>query len=70
MATPLAYSSSQAGGKWELQLLAYATATATQDPIRVFNLHRSSPQCLILDPLSMAGDQIHIFTDMSLVSYH
>ena len=44
------------GVKWELQLLAYATviATATQDPSCIFDLHYSSRQCRILNPLSEA----------------
>ena len=38
----------------ELQLLAYTTATATQDLSRVCDLHHSSWQCQILNPLSGA----------------
>ena len=41
-ATPLAYGSSQAGVKSELQLLAYTTATAIQDPNCACDLHHSS----------------------------
>jgi len=37
----------------ELQLLAYTTATATPDPSCVCNLHHSSQQCQILNPLSV-----------------
>ena len=40
----------------ERQLLAYATATAMQDPSCIFGLHHSSQQCLILNPLSEARD--------------
>jgi len=36
----------------ELQLLAYTTAAATRDPSCVCNLHHSSWQCQILNPLS------------------
>ena len=36
----------------ELQLLAYTTATATPDLSCIFDLHRSSQQCQILNPLS------------------
>ena len=42
-----AYGSSQAtmlGVKSELQLLTYTTATATQDPNHICNLHHSSQQ--------------------------
>ena len=35
----------------ELQLPAYATATATGDPSQVYSLHHSSRQCQILNPL-------------------
>ena len=38
----------------ELQLLAYATTTATQDLSCVFDLHHSSRQRWILNPLSKA----------------
>ena len=40
----------------ELQLLAYTTATAMQDPSHVYNLHHSSQQCQLLNPLSKARD--------------
>ena len=40
----------------ELQLVAYATATATWDPSCVCALHHSSWQCPILNPLSEARD--------------
>ena len=39
------------GVKSELQLQAYATATATQDPRGVCDLHHSLQQCQILNPL-------------------
>ena len=42
---------------------AYTTATATPDPSRVCNLHHSSQQRQILNPLSEARDQTHILTD-------
>ena len=43
--------------KSELQLLAYSTATATQDPSHIWDLHHSSWQRQILNPLSKARDQ-------------
>ena len=43
------------GGELELQLLAYTTSTATPDPSHVCNLHHSSRQRRILNPLSEAG---------------
>ena len=51
----------------ELQLLAYTTATATWDPSYIFDLHHSSWQCWILNPLNEAGDRTHILTDPSQV---
>ena len=44
------------GVKSELQLQANATAIAMQDLSRVFDLHPSSQQCQILNPLSEARD--------------
>ena len=40
----------------ELQLLAHASATATQDPSHICELHCSSRQCWILNPLSGTRD--------------
>ena len=53
--TPWAYGGSQARGSIE----AVATATAMQDPSHVCDLHHSSQQCQILNPLSKARDRIH-----------
>ena len=47
------------GVQQELQLPTYTTATAMQDLSCVFNLHRSSRQCHILNPLSKDRDQTH-----------
>ena len=71
-AAPMAYGGSQARGSnqsyscWptttesELQLLAYYNrATATLDPRHVCDIHHSSWQCRILNPLSKARDQTH-----------
>jgi len=44
------------GVKLELQLLAYTTATATQDLSHIFDLYHSSRQHWILNPLSGARD--------------
>ena len=49
----------------ELQLLAYTTATATQDPRLACDLHHSSRQLHILNPLSEARDRIYILMDTS-----
>ena len=45
------------GAEPELQLLTYTTATATQDPSRICDLHHSSQQRQILNPLSKARDR-------------
>ena len=44
------------GVELELQLLAYTIATAMWDPSFIFNLHHSSWQLQILNPLSGARD--------------
>ena len=55
------------GVELELQLPAYTTATATQDPRCVCNLYQRSKQCWILNPLSAARDHTCIFVDTSRV---
>ena len=55
------------GVELELQLPAYATATARRDPSRIYNLHRSSWQCWIFNPLSKARDGTQILMDTSQV---
>ena len=45
------------GWNWSYKLLAYTTATATQDPSRISNLHHSSWQYRILNPPSKARDR-------------
>ena len=61
---------SRIGVKSELQPLAYTTATAMQDPSHVYNLHHSSRQRRILNPLSEARDQTCFLVDTSWVHYH
>ena len=58
------------GVKSELQLLAYTTATATQDQSHACDLHHSSWQCRILNPLSKARNQTRILMDTSQVRYY
>ena len=54
---------SRLGVQSELQLLASTTATAIQDPSCVCDLHNSSQQCPILNPLSEARDQTQVLMD-------
>ena len=57
----MVYGGSQVRGLFELklQLLTYTTAAATPDPSRVCDLHHSSQQCQILNPLSEPRDGTH-----------
>ena len=57
------------GVESELQLPAYTTATETWDPSLVCDLHHSSRQCQILNPLSEARDRTHILTDPSQIRF-
>ena len=58
------------GVESELQLLAYTTAMTMQDPSHVCELHHSSWQCCILNPLNKARDQTLIPMDTSQICYH
>ena len=72
-AAPVAHGSSQARGlgvKWELQMVAYTTASAIQDLSRVCDLHHSSQQHWILNPLMEARDQPLILMDNCWAHYH
>ena len=57
------------GVESELQLLAYATVTAMPDLSTVCDIHHSSRQHWILNPLRWARDQICILMDTSRVHY-
>ena len=61
------------GLELELQLPAYTTATAAAtampDPSRACDLHHSSRQCWILNPLSRARDRTHVLMDTNHVHY-
>ena len=57
------------GVESELHLPAYTTATAVQDLSCICQLHHSSPQGQIVNPLIEARDQTHILMDTSQVGY-
>ena len=54
----------------ELQLPAYTTATATSDLSPVYDLHHSSQQHEILNPLIEARDGTLVLMDTSQVCHH
>ena len=58
---------SRLGVQSELQLTAYTTATATWDPSCVCDLHHSSWQPRILNPLSEVRGQTGALMDTSQV---
>ena len=60
---------SRPGVELELQLPTYTTATTTPDPSRVCNLHHSSQQCRILNPLSETRDWTRILMVPSQVHF-
>ena len=54
----------------ELQLPVYTTATATQDPRSICDLHHSSGQCQISQPTEReAWDQTCVLTDTSWIHF-
>ena len=58
------------GVEWELQLPAYTTATAMPDPSCNCDLHQSSRQRPILNPLSEARGQTWVLVDTSQLRFH
>ena len=63
----MAYGGFQAGVKSELEMPIYATATAVWNPSHICDLHHSSWQRQILNPLSGARDQTCILMGTSWV---
>ena len=57
------------GVKSELQVPAYATATAMPDQSHVCDLHHSSQQCWIFNPLSEARDRTRVLIGPIWVYY-
>ena len=62
-ATPAAYGSSQARGRIGAAAASLCHSNAGSEP--VWNLHHSSWQCWIPNPLSKARDRIHILLDIN-----
>ena len=62
---PMAYRSFQARGGVEAAAEVYAIAIAMRDLSHICNLHHSSCQCWILNPLSGTRDRICILMDTS-----
>ena len=58
------------GVKLELQLLVCTTVTATRDLSRICELHHSSWQCRIVNPLSEARNQSRNLTVPSQIRFH
>ena len=56
--------------KLELQLLAYTTAIATWDPTLFYDLHHSSWQRQIFNPLSKARNRTHNLRDTSWIRFY
>ena len=67
MSKPAEYGNSWARGWMELQLLAYATATAMMYPSCICNPHHSLRQGWILNLLSEARDGTRILMDISWI---
>ena len=66
-AIPAVYESTRLGVKSELQLPVEATATVTQDPRHIYDLHHSLQQHQILNLLSKARGRTCILMDTSQV---
>ena len=58
------------GVELELQLLAYQSHMTMWDLCCICNLHHSSQEHQILNPLSKARDQTHVLMNASQVHYH
>ena len=69
-ATGVAYGSSQARGRMAATAAGLYHNQATPDPSCVWDLHNSSGQGQILNPLREARDQTRILIDTSWVRFH
>ena len=54
----------------QLQVLAYTTATAMEDLNHVYDLHHSSKQHQILNPLCKGSDWTYVLMDTHQIRYH
>ena len=68
-ATPAAYGGSQARGQIRAAATAYTTATGMLDPSCVCDLHHSSQQHRIPNPLIEASDRTFILMDASQLRF-
>ena len=66
---PLHMEVPRLGVEWEVQLPAYATATATWDLSHICDLYHSSWQLRIPDSLSKARDRICLLMDTSQIHF-
>ena len=57
------------GVKLELQLPVYTTATATWDPSSICDLHHSSQQRWVLNPLSETRNRTYVLMDASQIRF-
>ena len=69
-AASVAYGGSQAIGPIRSVAVGLPTATAILDPSHVFDLHHSSWQHRILNPLSKARDQTCVLMDSFPLSHN
>ena len=64
---PVAHGGSQARGRIGAGAAAASHSTATPDLSCIYDLHHSSQQCQILNPLSEARDQTWVLMDTSQI---
>ena len=69
-ATPMAYEGSQARGWIRAAAAGLCHSHSNAGSELVYNLHHSSWQCQILNPLSQARDRTCILMDVSQICFH
>ena len=65
-----AYGSSQARGQIRATAAGLHHSHNNAGLSHIYNLHHSSQQCWILNPLSEARDQIHLLMDTAQIRFH